>query len=94
MASALPPFIHHGMIYVPPGYSFGAPMFDIETVRGGSAWGAGTFAGADGSRKVTDVELEQAKHQVRQNDRVRTCKVPHGCVLMGFITLFLFLAKS
>ena len=26
------------------GTSFGQPMGDVATVRGGSAWGAGTFA--------------------------------------------------
>lgn len=54
---------HHGMIFVPPGYSFGAPLYDNSTVRGGSAWGAGTFAGADGQRQPSDVELEFAQHQ-------------------------------
>ena len=27
------------------GGAFGEPMSDVEHVRGGSAWGAGTFAG-------------------------------------------------
>eukprot|EP00884_Botryococcus_braunii_P016111 jgi/Botrbrau1/3183/Bobra.37_2s0013.1 len=62
--ASLPPFIHHGMVYVPPGYTFGSPMFDIDAVRGGSAYGAGTFAGADGSRQPTEIELEQARHLV------------------------------
>lgn len=52
-----------GMIFVPPGYSFGADMFSLEAVKAGSPWGAATFAGADGSRQPTEVELQYAKHQ-------------------------------
>jgi NAD(P)H dehydrogenase (quinone) len=51
------------MIYVPMGYSLGPNMFSLEEVRGGSAWGAGTFAGADGSRQPSPTELAYAKHQ-------------------------------
>jgi len=38
-------FAHHGMIYVPLGYktAFGL-LADLNEVRGGSPWGAGTFA--------------------------------------------------
>ena len=52
---------HHGMIYVPVGYTFGSGMFEME-VKGGSPYGAGTYA-ADGSRQPTELELEQAFHQ-------------------------------
>lgn len=38
--------------------------FNTDHVKAGSPWGAGTFAGADGSRQPTDVELAYAKHQV------------------------------
>jgi len=54
----------HGMIWVPPGYSFGEPLFSLDEVRGGSGWGAGTFAGATGARQPTHTELEFAEHQV------------------------------
>ncbi|KAK7302650.1 hypothetical protein RJT34_13543 [Clitoria ternatea] len=37
--------VHHGMIFVPIGYTFGAGMFEIEKVKGGSPYGAGTYAG-------------------------------------------------
>lgn len=37
-------------------------MFEMEKVKGGSPYGAGTFAG-DGSRQPTELELEQAFHQ-------------------------------
>ena len=32
-AAALTNFVHHGMIYVPPGYSFGPQMFGTETAQ-------------------------------------------------------------
>ncbi|WP_159299295.1 hypothetical protein [Klebsiella pneumoniae] len=37
-------------------------MFEMEKVKGGSPYGAGTYAG-DGSRLPSDIELEQAFHQ-------------------------------
>ncbi|PWY86846.1 flavo protein WrbA [Aspergillus heteromorphus CBS 117.55] len=55
---------HHGFIYVPLGYKtvFGQ-LANLNEVHGGSAWGAGTFAGADGSRQPTALELEVAEAQ-------------------------------
>ena len=50
------------MIFVPIGYTFGAGMFEMEKVKGGSPYGAGTFAG-DGSRQPSELELEQAFYQ-------------------------------
>lgn len=61
--TAVTQLAHHGMIFVPPGYSFGAKMFDISEVHGGSPWGAGTYAAPDGSRQPSAVELEYATHQ-------------------------------
>ncbi|KAJ5339905.1 Flavodoxin/nitric oxide synthase [Penicillium brevicompactum] len=55
---------HHGMIYVPLGYKTTfAQLSNLDEVHGGSAWGAGTFAGADGSRKPSPLELEIATAQ-------------------------------
>lgn len=54
---------HHGMIYVPIGYSFGGAMFDNSEVHGGSPYGAGTIANGDGSRIPSDYELSMAAHQ-------------------------------
>lgn len=34
--TAVTQLAHHGMIYVPPGYSFGAGMFDMANVKVGS----------------------------------------------------------
>ncbi|KAH0987015.1 hypothetical protein GBA52_014192 [Prunus armeniaca] len=60
--TAITQLVHHGMIFVPIGYTFGAGMFEMENIKGGSPYGAGTFAG-DGSRQPTQLELEQAFHQ-------------------------------
>ncbi|KAH0835011.1 putative quinone reductase [Lanmaoa asiatica] len=62
--SSLSTLTHHGILFVPLGYS---RTFDIlsnvNEVRGGSPWGAGTFAGANGARQPTSLELELAKQQ-------------------------------
>ncbi|BFZ63597.1 hypothetical protein YB2330_004728 [Saitoella coloradoensis] len=59
--NAMSTFAHHGMIYVPLGYSRTfAQLTNLEEVHGGSAWGAGTFAGGDGSRMPSALELEVA----------------------------------
>jgi len=55
---------HHGIIYVPLGYKTVFPILaDLSEARGGSPWGAGTFASADGSRQPTALELELATAQ-------------------------------
>lgn len=60
--TAITQLVHHGMIFVPIGYTFGAGMFEMEKVKGGSPYGAGTYAG-DGSRSPSELELQQAFHQ-------------------------------
>jgi NAD(P)H dehydrogenase (quinone) len=62
--AAMSTLAHHGIIYVPFGYAkaFGQ-MADLTEVHGGSAWGAGTFAGGDGSRQPSARELEIASIQ-------------------------------
>ncbi|KAI8629776.1 minor allergen Alt a 7 [Xylariaceae sp. FL1651] len=59
--AAMSTFAHHGIIYVPFGYAkaFGQ-LTDLSEVHGGSPWGAGTFAGSDGSRQPSAKELEIA----------------------------------
>lgn len=58
---------HHGIIYVPLGYKHSfAQITNLEEVHGGSPWGAGTYAGADASRKPTKLELEMASIQGRE----------------------------
>ncbi|KAJ6367035.1 hypothetical protein OIU77_003421 [Salix suchowensis] len=53
---------HHGMLFVPVGYTFGAGMFKMDSIRGGSPYGAGVYAG-DGSREANETELAFAEHQ-------------------------------
>ncbi|KAG2173151.1 hypothetical protein INT43_004524 [Umbelopsis isabellina] len=55
-------FAHHGMIYVPIGFPDPA-CFDNSVVIGGSAYGAGTVAGGDGSRQPSEAELRIATIQ-------------------------------
>jgi len=60
--TSLTNFIHHGMLFVPIGYT--SPLTtNMNEIHGGSAYGAGTLAGPDGSRKPTDLELQIAQHQ-------------------------------
>jgi NAD(P)H dehydrogenase (quinone) len=61
--TAVTQLVHHGMLFVPIGYTFGAGMFGVDEVRGGSPYGAGTFAGADGRRMPSKTELAVARHQ-------------------------------
>lgn len=43
--ASLSTFTHHGLIYVPLGYAKTFPQLsDLSEARGGSPWGAGTFA--------------------------------------------------
>ncbi|XP_057832142.1 NAD(P)H dehydrogenase (quinone) FQR1 isoform X3 [Cryptomeria japonica] len=60
--TAITQLAHHGIIFVPLGYTYGADMFEINEVKGGSTYGAGTYAG-DGSRQPTKLELDQAFYQ-------------------------------
>lgn len=49
------------MLFVPIGYTFGAGMFEMSTLRGGTPYGAGAFSG-DGSREPSQTEIELAEH--------------------------------
>ncbi|GJY20542.1 probable NAD(P)H dehydrogenase FQR1-like protein 1 [Tanacetum coccineum] len=63
------------MIFVPIGYTFGAGMFEMEKVKGGSPYGAGTYAG-DGSRQPSELELEQAFHQLQEGTLMNHVRFP------------------
>ncbi|KAK7987241.1 benzoquinone reductase [Apiospora saccharicola] len=65
--AAMSTLAHHGIMYVPLGYknSFGQ-LTDMSEVRGGSPWGAGSFAAGDGSRQPSPKELEIAEIQGEQ----------------------------
>ncbi|WED42907.1 NAD(P)H:quinone oxidoreductase [Legionella cardiaca] len=54
--------MHHGMILVGTPYSEKG-LTDLSAMRGGSPYGAGTIAGADGSRSPSPVELQIARFQ-------------------------------
>lgn len=56
--------LHHGMVVV--GVPYSAPeLSNMAEITGGSPYGAGTIAGADGSRQPTANELAIARHQGR-----------------------------
>ncbi|KAH7321422.1 minor allergen Alt a 7 [Stachybotrys elegans] len=62
--AAMSTLTHHGIIYVPFGYTKAfAQMSDLSEVHGGSPWGAGTFSAGDGSRQPSAKELEIAEIQ-------------------------------
>jgi NAD(P)H dehydrogenase (quinone) len=61
--TAITQLTHHGMLFVPIGYSFGSELFDMKEVRGGSPYGTGTYAGIDGKRMPSELELKIAKYQ-------------------------------
>ena len=44
--TAVSQLVHHGMIFIPMGYTAPDLQMGNEEVRGGGPWGAGTFAGA------------------------------------------------
>lgn len=50
------------MLFVPIGYTFGAGMFKMDSIRGGTPYGAGVFAG-DGTREASETEMALAEHQ-------------------------------
>ncbi|QRG40230.1 NAD(P)H:quinone oxidoreductase, type IV [Candidozyma auris] len=55
---------HHGMVYIPLGYGKAfADITNLEEPHGGTPYGASTFAGADGSRQPSELELRIARVQ-------------------------------
>ncbi len=53
---------HHGMMIV--GLPYSAPeLTDISELRGGSPYGASTYAAPDGSRQPSEKELALVRHQ-------------------------------
>ncbi len=50
------------MVFVPIGYS--SPLLmNIDEIKGGSPYGAGTLAGPTGTRMPSKIELSLAEHQ-------------------------------
>lgn len=54
--------LHHGMVAVGLPYAFAGQM-GVETVMGGSPYGATTISAGDGSRQPSAIELEGARFQ-------------------------------
>ena len=54
--------LHHGLVIVGLPYAIPETM-DVSAVKGGSPLGAGTIAGADGSRQPSETELKTARFQ-------------------------------
>lgn len=55
---------HHGMIFVPLGTKHIFPLIvNLNELHAGSPYGASTFAGPDGTRKPSSLELEIAEIQ-------------------------------
>ena len=57
--------MHMGLVIVGLDYGFQGQM-GVDTVRGGSPYGATTIAGSDGSRQPSAEELEGARYQGRR----------------------------
>ena len=57
-------FAHQGMVFIPLGY-IDPKVFSYEEIHGGSPWGSGTYAGPDGSRQPTFMELSIAENHGR-----------------------------
>ncbi|KAK9459455.1 flavoprotein-like protein [Lipomyces oligophaga] len=61
--TSLSVLVHHGINFIPLGYRAFPQQTTFDEFHGGSSWGAGTYAGADGSRQVTALEKEIANTQ-------------------------------
>jgi NAD(P)H dehydrogenase (quinone) len=55
--------IHHGMVISGVPYAVANELFNVSEARGGSPYGASTFAGADGKRQPSEIELSIARKQ-------------------------------
>jgi len=60
--TCVPFFTHLGMIFVPLGYK-NKSLQNLDEVHGGSPYGAGTYAGLQGERQPTPLELQLCETQ-------------------------------
>ncbi|XP_073038796.1 probable NAD(P)H dehydrogenase (quinone) FQR1-like 2 [Primulina eburnea] len=60
--TAITQLAHHWMLFIPIGYTFGGGMFKMDSIRGGTPYGAGVYAG-DGTREPSETKLSIAEHQ-------------------------------
>lgn len=66
-----PVLLHLGFVIVGLPYSFQGQM-GVDEVMGNSPYGASTIAGGDGSRKVSQIELEGARYQGKHVAQIAT----------------------
>ncbi|CEH17244.1 1,4-benzoquinone reductase-like [Ceraceosorus bombacis] len=59
--TTVPFFAHHGIIFVPLGFTT-PELGKVDEIIGGSAYGAATIAGADGSLQPNEADLKVAHH--------------------------------
>lgn len=71
LLSTLVPLLHFGMVIVGLPYTYAGQTASDEVV-GGAPYGAGTIAGADGSRKPSSADLAGARFQGRHVARIAT----------------------
>jgi NAD(P)H dehydrogenase (quinone) len=64
LITAIPLFLHHGMVYVGLPYACQAQM-GLDEIKGGSPYGATTIAGGQGERQPSEQELGMARWQGR-----------------------------
>ncbi len=64
LITAIPLFMHHGMVYVGLPYSCQAQM-GLDEIKGGSPYGATTVTGGQGERMPSEQELGMARFQGR-----------------------------
>jgi NAD(P)H dehydrogenase (quinone) len=64
LVTAIPLFLHHGMVYVGLPYACQAQM-GLDEIKGGSPYGATTIAGGQGERQPSEQEKGMARWQGR-----------------------------
>lgn len=80
--STLVPLLHFGMVIVGMPYTF-AGQTRADEIVGGSPYGAGTIAGADGSRQPTATDLAGARFQGRHVAQVAATLASAGVDMLA-----------
>ncbi|KAF8737111.1 hypothetical protein AX14_013467 [Amanita brunnescens Koide BX004] len=63
VANTMSTLVHHGINFVPLSYKHAPELTNIDEVRGGSPWGAGTLRTPTGTRDPSALELKIARMQ-------------------------------
>ena len=88
VVNSLSVLVHHGIIFVPLGYAKAfALQSNLEEIHGASAYGAGTFAGADGSRQPTQIEKKLLSPKVKLSLKLSLNKSRIDITQMYYITI-------